>query len=52
MTILLLAAACVAYNGLYMYHCARTGNYRAVVGTGILIFAAAAGALLFGSTLR
>ena len=47
MLILILSAACVLYDGLYLAHCIKLNRYLAAAGTAVLMICVAAGTLIY-----
>ena len=52
MLILILSAACVLYDGLYLVHCIKLNRYLAAIGTALLMISVTAGTLLWKLNMR
>ena len=52
MLILILSAAFVLYDGLYLVHCIRLNRYLAAAGTALLMISVTAGTLLLRLNVR
>ena len=48
MLISVLSVVCVGYNAVYFYHCIKSGQRRAAVGTAAMMLLVTAGVVLLG----